>query len=209
MELIKPGLDTVHKCFLSLMAEFDNEELVESFESIILIFSDEIQPYAANICRHLSQQYLRCMAQDKKAAKYDTESRQTAIASFSSITKVLEVICTDVALVLDIEQIIMPCLIHVLTQDAGVDSLEECIDCVALIVHHGYKDKERAISEALWGLHPHLLRVCCPRRGDSRALSEVNFEYITQIAMALRNYITRDPEGMLKLNKVKASKKAP
>jgi len=37
-ELVKPGLDTMLKCYLSLMNEFDNEDLVSAFESIMTIF---------------------------------------------------------------------------------------------------------------------------------------------------------------------------
>jgi hypothetical protein len=42
------------KCYLSLMNEFDNEELVSAFESIMSIFADDIKPYAVDICKHLT-----------------------------------------------------------------------------------------------------------------------------------------------------------
>lgn len=35
------------------MNEFDNEELVDAFESIMIIFSRDIKPYARDICTHL------------------------------------------------------------------------------------------------------------------------------------------------------------
>jgi importin-7 len=50
MEFIKPGLDTMLKCYLMLMNEFDNEELVSAFENIVSIFHAEIRPYAIDIC---------------------------------------------------------------------------------------------------------------------------------------------------------------
>lgn len=34
-DLIKPGLEQLLKCYLGLMSELDNEELVESFEDIM------------------------------------------------------------------------------------------------------------------------------------------------------------------------------
>jgi len=55
MRFIAPGLDLVLKCYLGLMNEFDNEELVAAFENIMTIFQNEIQPYAADICKHLKQ----------------------------------------------------------------------------------------------------------------------------------------------------------
>lgn len=37
-KLIRPGVSTMLECYLSLMNEFDNEELVNAFESIMSIF---------------------------------------------------------------------------------------------------------------------------------------------------------------------------
>ena len=41
-ELIKPGLDTMLKCYLSLMNNLDNEELVSAFENVMTLFQDDI-----------------------------------------------------------------------------------------------------------------------------------------------------------------------
>ena len=87
---IKPGLDTMLKCYLSLMNEFDNEELVSAFENIMTIFQDDIKPYAVDICQHLCQQYIRCIGQDADAD--DGESILTAVASFTSMRRILDVI---------------------------------------------------------------------------------------------------------------------
>lgn len=55
MVLIKPGLEQLLKCYLGLMSELDNEELVESFEDIMQIFEKDIGPYASHICQHLRE----------------------------------------------------------------------------------------------------------------------------------------------------------
>ena len=78
------------KCYLSLMNEFDNEELVSAFESIMTIFAKDIVPYAVDICKHLSEQYKRCITQDPDDD--DGESILTAVASFTSIRRILDVI---------------------------------------------------------------------------------------------------------------------
>lgn len=64
VKYIRPGIDTVLKCYLQLMNEFDNEELVNSFESIMSIFQDEIRPFALDICNHLVTMYKRCIKAD-------------------------------------------------------------------------------------------------------------------------------------------------
>lgn len=53
IELIKQGLNTVIKSYLTLMDEFHDEEICDAFENIMIIFSDEIKPYAVDICSFL------------------------------------------------------------------------------------------------------------------------------------------------------------
>ena len=50
-----PGLEDLLKSYLSLMNEFDNEEIVDAFENIMIIFADHIKPYALDICKHLKE----------------------------------------------------------------------------------------------------------------------------------------------------------
>lgn len=61
MEFMKPHLDTMLKCYLSLMMEFDDETLIGAFDGVMDIFADDIKEYATYICLHLSKQYLRCI----------------------------------------------------------------------------------------------------------------------------------------------------
>jgi hypothetical protein len=49
----------------------------------------------------------------------------------------------------------------------------------------------------MWTLYPQLLYVCAGADGD--ADGGFGFEYVTPIVIALKNYISQDPEGMLKI----------
>lgn len=89
-----------------------------------------------------------------------------------------------------VENIIYPCLLHSLTAD-GLDSIEEGIECIILILYHGYKTKP--VSATMWKLFPQLLYVCAGEDGASDG--GYGFEYITNITVALKNFITRDPKG--------------
>ena len=136
IQFIKPGLETIIKSYLSLMNEFDNEELVDAFESIMIIFSRDIKPYARDICTHLKDQYARCMAQDN--AKEDEESVRAAVASLNSMRRILDVVKADLPLTHEIQAIMYPCLEHSLTRN-GIESLEEGVDCITLILYNGYR----------------------------------------------------------------------
>ena len=89
------------------------------------------------------------------------------------------------------EDIIYPCLLHSLTAD-GLDSIEEGIECIIMMIYHSYKD--RPISQNMWKLFPQLLYVCAGEDGDMEG--GYGFEYITQITVAVKNYVSRDPKGM-------------
>jgi hypothetical protein len=78
------------------MNDLDNEELVSSFENIMTVFQDDISPFAADICQHLKQQYIRLIGQD--GDDDDGESILAAVASFTSIRRILDAIEADKAL---------------------------------------------------------------------------------------------------------------
>ena len=83
-----------------------------------------------------------------------------------------------------------PCLVHTLTAD-GLDSIEEGIDCINMLVYYKYKD--RPLSQKIWKLFPQLLYICAGNDGDMDG--GFGFEYITQITDAVKNFFSRDPNG--------------
>lgn len=102
--------------------------------------------------------YKRCIENDKAGNDDDFgESILAAIAAVTSIRRLLDAVQDDVALIVQIENIIYPVLLHCLTVD-GLDSIEEGIDCITIILYNGYKD--RPISPNLWKLYQQLLYVC-------------------------------------------------
>ena len=65
-----------------------------------------------------------------------------------------------------VEGIIYPCLLHSLTAD-GLDSIEEGIDSISMLIYYGYKGDGEPLSKELWGLYPQLLYVCAGDDGDT------------------------------------------
>ena len=131
------------------MTELDNEELVDSFENIMQIFEKDIGPFACHICQHLREQYIRLIKQD--ANEDEGESILAAVASFQSMRRIIDAIQKDLSLLSQVEHIVYPCLLHSLTAD-GLDSIEEGIECITMLVYYGYK--ERQISAEMWKLFP-------------------------------------------------------
>ena len=81
----------------------------------------------------------------------ECEAVLTAVASYTSMRRILDVVQDDAQLLAQIEEIMYPCLLHSLTAD-GLDSIEEGVDCITMLAHHGYKD--RALSPSMWRLYP-------------------------------------------------------
>jgi len=86
-----------------------------------------------------------------------------------------------------VESIVYPCLLHSLTPD-GLDSIEEGIDCITMLIYHSYKDQP--LSPRIWKLFPQLLYICAGNDGDMDG--GFGFEFVTQITVALKNYFSRD-----------------
>jgi len=60
-QFVKSGLDVVIKCYLSLMSEFDNDELVDAFQVVMKLFKNDVKPYAVDIYKHMSESYMKCI----------------------------------------------------------------------------------------------------------------------------------------------------
>jgi hypothetical protein len=121
------------------MDEFDNEELVSCFENIMSNFDKDIGPYAVEICTHLKEQYTRLVSQDQNEDD-DGESIMAALASLSSIRRVLHSIQSNEQLLSEIEPVIFPVLLHSVSID-GLDSIEEGLDCITMLIYYGYKNR--------------------------------------------------------------------
>ena len=61
IDFLRPGLGKVIKIYLKLIDEIDYDELIESLKVIVEIFSEEIAPFALELCSKLGESYCRLM----------------------------------------------------------------------------------------------------------------------------------------------------
>jgi len=54
--------------------------------------------------------------------------------------RIIDAIQKDLELLEQVESIVYPCLLHSLTAD-GLDSIEEGIECIIMVIYYGYKSK--------------------------------------------------------------------
>jgi hypothetical protein len=96
-----------------------------------------------------------------------------------TVRRILDSVSKNQELLLKIEEIAMPMLMYSLTPD-GLDSIEDSLDCLAMILYHGPDGK---VSKAMWKVFPHLLYLVCGSIEDPDG--GYGFEYISQISIAL------------------------
>lgn len=192
LQFVRPGLDYVLKCFLELMNEFDNDALVSAFENVMSMFVEEIRPFALDICKHMKETYKRCIAVNPEHNR--GESVLAAGAALATIRRILDSVHKDVPVLVEVESMIYPVLLHTLTAD-GLDSLAEGVDCITIIIHHGYR--QRPISAQLWKLYPQLLYVC--GGADENTDGGFGLEHLAQVVVAVKNFIASDPAGVLRV----------
>ena len=194
MKFIRGGLDILLKTYLQLMGEFDNEELIAAFENIMGIFEDEIRPYAVDISNHLRNMYQRCIAADQEAGGDDWgESILAACGAVQSMRRIIDGVQEDVPLLQQIEKILYPVLLHTLTPD-GLDSIEEGIESITMLIYYGYKNGTQ-VSPEMWKLYPQMLYVVAGSTDNKDG--GYGIEYSQTILGAIKNFISKDPKNML------------
>ena len=192
MEIVKPHLGTILKQYLELMNEIDNEELVSALEYLIDKFEDDIGPFAVELCTQLSAAYQRLATQSGEDES--GESVMAAVGCVQAITRIISSIKNNVDLLLRCEDIIYPMMLYSLTPD-GMDSIEESIEC---IMHLAYYTPKGQLSDNMWKLFPQLIYVIVGEDHDPDG--GYGFEFLSQITVAVQNFIANDPVKFIQNN---------
>jgi len=90
---------------------------------------------------------------------------------------------------MQLQSVIYPILMHGLTPD-GLDAIEDCLDCIALILYYGNQ-----VTPEMWKLYPHMLHIVAGN--DTDIDGGFGHEYLTQVVTCTQNYIAKDPVTFL------------
>ena len=72
------------------MDDIDFEDLVGALRKIVVVYEDEIAPFAVSLCQKLSEAYVRCMNQKgSNPEDIDSEISLTADGLITAIRRVL------------------------------------------------------------------------------------------------------------------------
>ncbi|CDW76775.1 UNKNOWN [Stylonychia lemnae] len=188
--LLKPALKDILQIYLKMMSEIDSEELVAALEEIVSHFKDDIAPFAVELTQQLVGAYTRLS--QVNADDDDGESALAAVGCVTAVRRILDSIQNNKELILKVEEFVYPMLLHTLTPD-GLDSIEDGLDCIALILYHG---SVNGVSKNMWKIFPQLIYIIC---GENDPDGGYGFEYLSQVCVSIQNYIAKDPNSFLSI----------
>ena len=87
----------------------------------------------------------------------DGESALAAVGCVTAMRRILDSVKENKDLLLRIQQLVFPILMHGLTPD-GLDAIEDGLDCIALLVYNAVPGR---LGPDMWKLYPQLLYVIC------------------------------------------------
>ena len=70
-----------------------------------------------------------------------------------TIRRIIDSVSKNIEIIQKIEEIVIPVLMYSITPD-GMDSIEDALDCITMILYHG---NNGAITQRMWRLLPMLL----------------------------------------------------
>eukprot|EP01103_Thecamoeba_quadrilineata_P015393 TRINITY_DN4851_c0_g1_i1.p1 TRINITY_DN4851_c0_g1~~TRINITY_DN4851_c0_g1_i1.p1 ORF type:complete len:1011 (-),score=143.11 TRINITY_DN4851_c0_g1_i1:224-3256(-) len=162
--------------FFNLMSEVDNDDLVSALEVIIHKYSDQIPPFAVNICSRLAEAFLRVSADED-----DENSALAALEYLRTIQTVLVSISKMPHLYPQVEAVLLPLLIKSL-ENNYLEYFEQILRTMTFITYYS-----PTITPSMWALFPLIYKW----------FNEYGSDFISEILVVLDNYISRGTETFL------------
>eukprot|EP00899_Mesostigma_viride_P026574 jgi/Mesvir1/7100/Mv09206-RA.2 len=176
---LRPILPQLLDEFFKLMNEVENEDLVFTLETIVDKFGEEIAPYALGLTQNLTAAFWRCIASEEED---DMDvGMLAAVGCLRAIATILDSVSSLPALYPQLEAILMPILIRMLTSD-GQDIYEEVLEILSFLTYY-----TPVISPDLWKLWPVMVA----------AVDEWALDYLDKILIPLDNYVSRGTQVYL------------
>lgn len=92
-QLVQPLLKDILTVYLQLLDNYDLENIINSLESIVEDFANEIAPFALELIKHLAKLFFKLFNKDAEQANqedYDGEAELAAAGCLKTITRIIE-----------------------------------------------------------------------------------------------------------------------
>lgn len=197
---VKPYLPRIVETILSLAGEIELDSLSYVLEDIVTQFSEEMAPWAAQLCMRLRETLMRSIENyDPEALNEDgevpgmfddTDKMMAVLGMLGTLTSLVDSMAGKQETMAQLEAILLP-MLHTILSRRLLDVYEEAFSLLDSLTYG-----QKAISAGLWELLPVLHAV----------FIEAGSSYLPDMATGLENYISygaahlvQQPEAMNRL----------
>lgn len=130
---VQGEISGVLKIYLDMINEIDSEEVIEALEDIVTQYSEQVLPFAVDLCKELTGNFLRLVAREGSAD--DDDSAMAAVSVLNTIQKIVETVCEKEEEILKISLVVEPALVYALGE-RGSAFMDEALNILALMMYH-------------------------------------------------------------------------
>ncbi len=199
---LKSSVPAILSHMLALMGQVEYNDLVESLEKLVKIFDAEIRPFSARLILELLSAFTRMSKhiceEDKKEAEdmLFSEGEMAAAACVSTISKVINVIGPDQAL-LDLVEKSLLVLVRITFTPEQMYVIEDGLEVLGQLTFYS-----NPISPDLWALYPILIEMSVGSVEEEKKKSikkngSWGFENVRDIGLCVQNFVTKAPDVIL------------
>eukprot|EP01089_Gocevia_fonbrunei_P001110 TRINITY_DN11052_c0_g2_i1.p1 TRINITY_DN11052_c0_g2~~TRINITY_DN11052_c0_g2_i1.p1 ORF type:complete len:716 (-),score=191.12 TRINITY_DN11052_c0_g2_i1:200-2140(-) len=178
---LRPHLGELLEVFFSLMKELDNDEVVKGLQTIIDKYSDEIEPYAIELCRRLAGTVLNYV----ETNDLENDDDGAAITIEETLTA-LRVLLDAVDAKHDMIRQLEPMVTELCSRLLEDDCMEFFDDCLKIIEWMTFCHPD-GINERMWQLFPKMYKAF-----DSWAV-----DWLDQMVTSFDNFVSKGTDAFL------------
>lgn len=164
--------------YLKLINEIESEELVESLESIISTFPDEIRPYALELSQYLVESFENTVIRTQHERNEDKNS--AAISTLNAISKIIDVFNKNSDEIIKLSQNLAEVLKFCLKNS---DFFEESANILSCLLYYAPQESLGHLYELFECLKTSIL--------GNDTIKAFSAQYIEEIFPPMANFITK------------------
>eukprot|EP00210_Caulerpa_lentillifera_P002538 g2435.t1 len=160
--------------FFGLMNEIENEDIVDTLETIVEKLGEDIAPFAEDLGRNLAAAFNKCMGDEDD----DDFESLCAFGCIRAMTTLIQSVHSSANLCNSLEELFYPVIDSIIMRE-NQELIEDVVDMMAFFTYYSPQ-----ISPRMWSLFPKL----------HSAYMTWAFEYFDYIAGVLENFLIKGKE---------------
>ncbi|KAI8912786.1 armadillo-type protein [Gorgonomyces haynaldii] len=181
---IKPHVTGIMQILLNLTNEIDMDTLTHVMEKLVFEFTEELKPFAVQLCNQLVETFLRIMSEANfNSEDFDFAEAEDKTMAAMGVLKTMSSLILSVEgspqIVLELQIVVYPAVSFVL-QNAILDLFEETFEIIETSLFCA-----KSVSPCMWRLFPLIYKT----------FSEDATEYLDEMLPSLENYISMGRKG--------------